>query len=667
MAHERPRQHLQLVPPLGPVVPAVRAEDFVPAAWQSTLFAASNPHLLAFIDLNGIEEADFLTLLLAAKPRFMIDLRVLPLFDLGGLNRKRAFALFEKCGTKYLDMSGRLDLKDSKDSRYNADYLAEKVRELVFPKDASIEGPICFLIDALHFNDSFLAGLAEKLDPLSNVGWEILKIPYAESKREKTLKAVDTPAENARNLVFISHANPEDNAFASWLGARLTTAGYEVWTDVTRLTGGEQFWDNIEDTIRAHAAKVVVVLSRSATTKNGVLDEINLAVSVERSQAIKGFVIPVRIDDLPFDQVRANLARKNIIDFHANWATGLVQLLRTFERDEVPRTKPEGASATAKWCQNTTRGATLISQTPETVFSNWLPIAKLPNEILLHEINADSSQLNKVTAALPFPTFRYLRLIGGFAGADDLQPDGISQPLFKQHYSIALDSFLSGKPADLPGLEWREAQNFVSSLLRQSWNAHAFGLGLTSYETASGATAWFVRKGLIDQDQVAFVDQAGKLRRKKLVGRSEKRNVFWHYAIEMRPSLGRLPHVAARTHIVFTEDGTRLIASKERMHSLRRSFCRSWWNDRWRDLLLAFTTWLSAGQDVIELPVGRRASIELGSRPISFLSPYSIEEVVTEEVSDEILDAMDWDSSEANEIDDGEAFSLELSVLGEPT
>ena len=41
-----------------------------------------------------------------------------------------------------------------------------------------------------------------------------------------------------RRTVFISHANPEDNDFASWLGSRLANAGYDVWTDVLSLVGG---------------------------------------------------------------------------------------------------------------------------------------------------------------------------------------------------------------------------------------------------------------------------------------------------------------------------------------------------------------------------------------------------------------------------------------------
>jgi hypothetical protein len=661
MANDRPRTHLQLVAPPEPAK-AVRAEDFAPTAWQNTLFAASNPHLLTFIDFNSLEEADFLTVLLTAKPRFMIDLRLLPVFDLGELNRKRAFTLFEKSGTKYFDMSGRLDLKDHNEDGYKPINLAKSFREIVFRNKTEIEGPICFLIDKTHFNDEFLNQLVEELTPGSQIGWEVLKIPYSSQTPEKPLTFVGATDATIRRMVFISHTNPEDNAFASWLGARLTTAGYEVWSDVTRLSGGEQFWDHIEEAIRVHAAKVVVVLSYSAVRKNGVLDEINLAVSVERSRAIEGFVVPIRIDELPFDQVRANLARKNIIDFHANWATGLAQLLKTFARDGVPKDAASSTGATTRWCQSALRRAAAVNQTPETVYSNWLPIQKLPDNVFLHEINADSGQLNKVTTGLRYPTFRYVRLIGGFAEAEHLQPTAVSYPLFKRRCRIPLDDFLAGKPADLPGLEWREAQNFISSILRQSWNDVAYKRGLTGYETASGATAWFVRKGLIDQDQVVFVDHAGKQRRKKLVGRSEKRNVFWHYAIEMRPTLGRSPHLAARAHIVFTEDGTRLIASKDRMHALRRGFCRSWWNDRWRDLLIAFTTWMAEGKETIPLPVSDGIAIELGSKLISFQSPCSVEELDSEDVLDDTLDDMDWENGTFGETDEEGDLFLESAV-----
>jgi hypothetical protein len=36
-----------------------------------------------------------------------------------------------------------------------------------------------------------------------------------------------------KQSIFIGHANPEDNEFTRWLGAKLTLAGYTVWYDST--------------------------------------------------------------------------------------------------------------------------------------------------------------------------------------------------------------------------------------------------------------------------------------------------------------------------------------------------------------------------------------------------------------------------------------------------
>src|SRR5262245_41367441 len=50
--------------------------------------------------------------------------------------------------------------------------------------------------------------------------------------------------DSEREALFMSHANPEDNAFTLWLGAKLTALGYEVFADVLRLRGGED-WERI--------------------------------------------------------------------------------------------------------------------------------------------------------------------------------------------------------------------------------------------------------------------------------------------------------------------------------------------------------------------------------------------------------------------------------------
>jgi hypothetical protein len=72
-------------------------------------------------------------------------------------------------------------------------------------------------------------------------------------------------ANPAREALFISHANPEDNAFTLWLGAKLTAVGYEVFADVLRLRGGQDWERILEDALRNKAAKFLCASRPSKT------------------------------------------------------------------------------------------------------------------------------------------------------------------------------------------------------------------------------------------------------------------------------------------------------------------------------------------------------------------------------------------------------------------
>jgi hypothetical protein len=53
-----------------------------------------------------------------------------------------------------------------------------------------------------------------------------------------------------RDMLFVSHANAEDNEFAFWISLQLAKQGYAVWCDLTKLLGGETFWSDIEHAVR---------------------------------------------------------------------------------------------------------------------------------------------------------------------------------------------------------------------------------------------------------------------------------------------------------------------------------------------------------------------------------------------------------------------------------
>src|ERR1700704_3930110 len=93
------------------------------------------------------------------------------------------------------------------------------------------------------------------------------------------------PQLDERDVVFVSHANPEDNAFATWLTLRLIREGYRVWCDVVRLKGGDDFWRDIEKAIRERTRKFIFIISKTSNQKHGTLQELSVASTVARQLA----------------------------------------------------------------------------------------------------------------------------------------------------------------------------------------------------------------------------------------------------------------------------------------------------------------------------------------------------------------------------------------------
>ena len=451
-----------------------------------------------------------------------------------------------------------------------------------------------------------------------------------------------------RRLVFISHANPEDNEFASWLGTRLTAAGYEAWADVLNLLGGEKFWRDIGCAIKEEAVVVIVALSHASYQKDGVLNEIALAVNTGRQLDKEQFVIPIRLDDLPFLDFPEQLIRLNAIDFSPNWADGFSKLLKTLKDRQVPQSTSDFGEALAAWQESKLRQSASISDIPESVFSNWFQINSLPSDISFSGFNASQDAMRQAFNEFSSPVAPYLRLAVSFADAATLQTEIAPDIPLEHAYRVPLAEFLEGQATAGPQVSRRDARNMVTGLLRKAWEQFARNRGLLLCKFAYGS-AWFVPLDLIEKNTATFQDENGKRRRRRLVGRSEKRGVYWHFAVSGKVSIADPQHLALRPHVVFTQDGKTPLESKPRAASLRRSFCKNWWNDRWRDLLRAFAAFLSREGGKIIMPLGGNAVATIAAFPIDFDAPLSIPEA-----DPVLIDGEDHeeDETQADDLDD---------------
>jgi hypothetical protein len=154
-----------------------------------------------------------------------------------------------------------------------------------------------------------------------------------------------------RAALFITHANPEDNAFTTWLGAKLSVLGYETWADVLAIRGGEDWQRKLEHALRHRARKVLLVGTSRGVQKQGVRNEIQIAHDVGKAIADHEFIIPLRLE--PFEAPFL-IAHAQYVDFQPGWSAGLNALIETLVGYGVPRKSLHGdrlARADNHWIQ----------------------------------------------------------------------------------------------------------------------------------------------------------------------------------------------------------------------------------------------------------------------------------------------------------------------------
>lgn len=456
-----------------------------------------------------------------------------------------------------------------------------------------------------------------------------------------------------RSLVFISHATPQDNDFTLWLGSRLASAGYLIWSDLTKLIGGETHWDDIASAIRDHSIKVVSVCSTVAFPKSGWKDELSLALSVERSKAFKDFVIPIRLDDTPWSDFPVEIIRRNGIDFKCGWQAGLSRLLKKLEADGVPRRTTVDTAALSQWSASLLNMDGDLELLDETLVSNVIEVAEPPKAMIV-------SRLLHGAAPPPPEMMRWAAELKQQWAYSFARLDQSEDRLFAPESQLELSEFVTrGDPQH--GLSQQDAYNIAASLLRQQIDKAIVNRGLLPCVFANGRVGHF----LAAQEQeisprVRFTDPWDISESRALNGYSPKNKVFWHFAPEISVQVGRTMSASCHSHVVFTEDGCNVIDDAKLAHRLRRRFCKNWWQDRWRGMTLAYLAYLSDGKALFEVPLSDSVTMSLRLTPSLFVCPVtaSTPDLGPEEIPEDISVDPDDDieDDEEGEEDDLDAI-----------
>lgn len=439
------------------------------------------------------------------------------------------------------------------------------------------------------------------------------------------IRAAAPQSDPERGSLFISHAD-EDRDFTVWLGARLSAAGYDVWTDISRLKGGDDWERKLAHAIRHKTRKMLLVATAKGVEKRGVLNEIHLAKEVERKIGDETFVIPLRLENFASPYLTVH---HQWIDFKPGWGQGLAELLETLA--SIPglhRTQGLNAESMTRWLEAELAQKVALQREPETLISNWLRVQSMPATLRYFQFSgAGAEQL--ATAAVVHAKAPAVQHKSGFIGfgefGDYVNEQSGSFPRLTQE--IPTDDFLRNGDRAL-GIERHVASNMISALVRDAFERRLKEKALSVYDYSDRTRGYWVANGLIKgKDRVPFNFGEEWKGGRNLTGdvKRGKGRICWHFGVTPRVRIrAESSHVQLTTRVIFTDDGTVPVSSVKAMHTLRRSVVRSWRNDRWRDMLLAFLFWLAEGNEQLSIPIGKDRNITFSTLPVTMLSPVSI-------------------------------------------
>ncbi len=428
-------------------------------------------------------------------------------------------------------------------------------------------------------------------------------------------------AKRMRELVFVSHANPEDNDFALWLTLHLAREGYPVWLEKRRLLGGEDFWAEVEQTIRERAVKVLFVLSRASNMKQGTKKELALSDTIKRGHNFKDFIIPLAIDDLPPADHNIYLHQLHVIPFYRNWADGFRQLLGKLSEDGVAKDPSYNNDTVTSWWRDQYSPESGVVAATEKYYSNWYQILSPPAKLYCYDGQPRSDYR---TNPLHWPSHQLGKRFITFAAPD----------YFKHNLDIRFTRDFVTRDVlqgivDERFIPKSEAKKIVNYLLVDNWVRMMHQRQMMVYRLSNHKFCGALREGQVKDDKVFYDGTDGKPAWRGLVGfktlgrlDSEKRLRKWHFGLQAKAQFWPIQAYVITHHVVFSDDGKTPWTDRGRQHKARRNQCRSWWNDDWRDRSLALMNWFAEGSDQVTVDCGGSA-ISVSSVPMVFSSPVS--------------------------------------------
>lgn len=448
-----------------------------------------------------------------------------------------------------------------------------------------------------------------------------------------------------RDTIFISHATPEDNDFTIWLASRLKLLGYNVWIDKNALLGGEKFWEEIDQTIRNKAIKILLVYSKHicikdehgdpvpGKLKDGVYKEYSLSESIGKQNKLDDFIILMNIDASTYN-LFIGADRLNQIPFYDNWADGFKQLEKKLAKDKITKHDSLVDESFSNWYTTQYIVPNGITSRRELYYSNWWPINELPEYFYIFEFKTEK-QAKAIYLANnnDIPLGKISNYVSSFEATPNFNVK------HQDVHRIKISEMLLGFDKTVFPTQ-RDAENHFKNLLQRVFHLILKKRGLYWYEMANKRMAYFHTLKSLERMKIKFEfphRTIDKSKTKNLIGKYKKLGK-WHFAVSMKPILTPLVAFSLKNHLVFTDDGYNTWkkerdkekdgekqkekeVDKDRIHTHRRAKGKRLFNEEWRDMLIGFIQSLKVNNDV-EIKLSANFTLKMPDIPENFWADF---------------------------------------------
>ena len=431
-----------------------------------------------------------------------------------------------------------------------------------------------------------------------------------------------------QEMLFISHSTPEDSEFCIWLASRLEMLGYKVWIDLKNLYGGERSWQRIQQAVK-ESAKVLLVYSKyiidDGEIKQSIDDELRYARSFAESRKLKDFIIPLHLDESPYDLV-IGLPNINHIQFNESWTSGLSQLKKKLDKDGVQH-EEDVSSSLVSWYENSYSTDCQIINKKELYYSSWWGVKDSPGTFCLYHF-ANSEQAKAVRNSNRYiPIALSSNVLSTFEEniSYEVEREGETFDVLPTAvYAYSLDDVLYGFDSDnFP--THKEVENYFKDYIRFLIHCILERNGCCKTPISNKRYAFFRERGKTkfrDEEIYYKYSSQQKPRHKRLGGKYLDKG-SWHYAISVKPLLFPVIGVSIQSHLLFTSDGHVIIPNDSKQHAYRRNKGKTFYNSEWRDLLLAMLSSLKDIEGEIKIQVTYKGDfLKMNVWPETFWSDY---------------------------------------------